>query len=54
MFQTGKCYLNDKCSVTVKQSAYLTLLKDEDRVCLTKAKLENFPSPPICELPAPG
>ena len=45
MFQTGKYYLNDKCSVTVKQSAYLTLLKDEDRVCLTKSQTRELPRP---------
>ena len=45
MFQTGKYYLNDKCSVTVKQSAYLMLLKDEDRVCLAKSETREIPRP---------
>ena len=45
MFQTGKYYLNDKCSVTVKQSAYLMLLKDEDRVCLAKSETRELPRP---------
>ena len=45
MFQTGKYYLNDKCSVTVKQCPYLMLLKDEDRVYLTKSETRELPHP---------
>ena len=45
MFQTGKYYLNDKCSVTVKQCPYLMLLKDEDRVYLTKSETRELPRP---------
>ena len=45
MFQTGKYYLNDKCSVKVKQCAYLMLLKDEDRVYLTKSETRELPRP---------
>ena len=45
MFQTRKYHLNYKCSVTVKQSAYLMFLKDDDGVFLKKSETRELPRP---------
>ena len=37
--------MNEKCSVRVKQSAYLMLLKDDDGVRLPKSETGELPHP---------